>query len=169
MHDAILDTGRADERPDIVVINNDLVVDSGVVTAVLAALFTDARASADDDLPPGADLRGHWGDTFTDAPLGSLLWLVNREKITPDLIPRIHEYAATALQRGVVDKGYATGYEVDVTRTGLNRIALFVAVDVPPEMQNASTQRLEISGLDVLLVIRVDRAMHRMLAHFEDI
>lgn len=169
MADLVLDINNPDQIPDLELADRDLAAASGVVTAVLVALFTDARAGADDGLAPGVDPRGHWGDAFTPGPLGGLLWLVEREKITPDLIPRIREYATSALQRGVIDPGYARRVDIDVTRTARDTIAMRVAVDVPGDMHAETGRQLEIAGLDVDIVIRADRAMRRTLAQFESI
>ncbi len=69
----------------------DLVVDDGLVTLLIHALFRDGRAP-DDILPPGEDRRGHWASGFEEnSPDGSWLWLLSREKITPDMPHRIAE------------------------------------------------------------------------------
>lgn len=86
--------------------------------ALVISLFTDARAQADDTLPggPGSDPRGWWGDGLADAqPLGSRLWLLSREKVIPETLRRVEDYAREALQWLVTD-GYFTALEVTAER-----------------------------------------------------
>ena len=56
-------------------------------TAVVISLFTDRRVN-EEDVPNGELNRGYWGDM--DLPegesLGSKLWLLKREKLTPETI-----------------------------------------------------------------------------------
>lgn len=68
-------------------------------TAVILSLFTDRRAGDSDRLPDGsADRRGWWGDaTVPDRPMGSRLWLLAREKTTPQMRLRAIGYVREAL------------------------------------------------------------------------
>lgn len=83
--------------------------------AITISLFTDARASDDDELPDGGtDKRGYWGDIDLDADesLGSKLWLLKRSKITQDTLNKVHDYITEALQWLIDDEHLLT---VDVT------------------------------------------------------
>jgi phage gp46-like protein len=103
-------TGHADLR----VAGADLVVSDDLETAILISLFTDRRAPADVELPAGEDRRGWWGDSYPDREgdeLGSLLWLLDREKETQEVLERTRIYAREAL-RWLIEDGVAT--EVDV-------------------------------------------------------
>jgi phage gp46-like protein len=70
--------------------DQNLVVDGyDLQSAVIVALGTDALAPVDDELPdPDAtDRRGWWGDIDAEEiwqgwPVGCLLWLLQRQKIT---------------------------------------------------------------------------------------
>ncbi len=76
--------------------------------AIIISLFTDRRALSDDPLPGGigSDPRGWWGDAVPDArPLGSRLWLLHREKVIPETLRRVEDYAREALQ-WLIDDGY---------------------------------------------------------------
>lgn len=67
----------------------DLVIDDGLLTALAHSLFRDGRAPAG-ALREGEDPRGHWSTSLEPgAPDGSLLWLLRREKITPDMPARV--------------------------------------------------------------------------------
>jgi phage gp46-like protein len=73
--------------------DQNLIVDGyDLQSAVIVALGTDALAPPDEELPdPDAtDRRGWWGDADADEiwggwPVGSLLWLLHRAKITGPL------------------------------------------------------------------------------------
>ncbi len=81
-------------------------VDGTVSALVLISLFTDARAEDSDTLPDqSGDLRGWPGDTFYDAPWGSKLWLLYREKLTTDVRNRAVKYAEDALAWMLQDQG----------------------------------------------------------------
>ena len=70
---------------DLRVSGRDLLADDSLYTAVVISLFTDARARAEDELPPeldGEDRRGYWGDGLEGESVGSRLWLLAREKDT---------------------------------------------------------------------------------------
>jgi phage gp46-like protein len=56
--------------------NTDLETGQDLKTAIIVSLFTDARASVN-DIPKNDDPRGWW-----NAEIGSLLWLLHREKTT---------------------------------------------------------------------------------------
>ena len=96
MHDlALLNTEHGDF--DLVIEDGDLLGDDGLMTAVTISVFTDRLARDDDPLPesmPGqvSDRQGWWGDLMRldgrAAPIGSRLWLLNREKETQEVVNR---------------------------------------------------------------------------------
>lgn len=99
---------------DIIIENGDLVEDAGLFTPVLISLFTDNRAPIDVELPAGATgRRGWWGNTNEDS-VGSLLWLVSREKATNEIASRAEDYARDALQ-WLLDLSIASEVLVDGT------------------------------------------------------
>ncbi|HEV2364034.1 MAG TPA: phage GP46 family protein [Caulobacteraceae bacterium] len=90
-----------------------LEADGDLVTAVLISLFTDRQAAPDDVIPDGtADPRGWWGDLGATVPIGSRLWLLDREKQTTAVLDRAHDYIVEALQ-WLIDDGAAA--QIDVT------------------------------------------------------
>jgi phage gp46-like protein len=93
---------------DFTIAGNDLATDAGLESAVLISLFTDRRASNDDEIPDGTDdRRGYWGDSFPVVPddlIGSRLWLLSREKELPSVLTRAREYAQEALQWLIDDR-----------------------------------------------------------------
>ncbi|MBV7315441.1 phage GP46 family protein [Shewanella sp. NIFS-20-20] len=81
-------------------------IDGEISALVLISLFTDARADDSDELPDASnDLRGWPGDTFYDAPWGSKLWLLYREKLTTEVRNKAVKYAEDALAWMLKDTG----------------------------------------------------------------
>jgi len=100
----------------------DLESDRGLETAVIISLFTDRRANEDDALPDSNNLdrRGWWGDLTSNIEndqIGSRLWLLEREKTTPNVVIRAKQYAEEALQ-WLIDEGVAMKVEVEAERQG---------------------------------------------------
>lgn len=98
----------------------DLVKDVGLESAVIISLFTDKRASEDDDRPDkGGSKRGWWGDQASpeveNDEIGSHLWLLERAKTTDVTITRAKQYAKEALQ-WMVDDNIVSKIEVEVER-----------------------------------------------------
>jgi len=113
---------------DVVVVNSDLLTDDSLETAVLVSLFTDRRASVE-QLPAGeTDQRGYWGDIVPPVEgdtIGSLLWLLAREKATSETLSRAREYCQEALAWMIDDK-IATSVDVaaEWIRAGVMGIAI---------------------------------------------
>lgn len=91
-----------------------LANDDGLNTLVFMMLMTDARAKDSDELPPQADRRGWPGDSFTQSPWGSRLWLLRREKLTNQIVLKAKDFATEALTPLL--KGYVKSYRVAVSR-----------------------------------------------------
>lgn len=81
---------------DIGVAGADLTAEHGLRTAVILSLFLNRRA-ADDDEVEGSDRGGSWMDQYLPIPPGSRLWLLAREKETPQTAERARRYAEEAL------------------------------------------------------------------------
>jgi len=111
-----------------------------LATAVILALGTDRLALPGDILPnpDSTDRAGWWGDLdaaelFDGWPIGSRLWLLKRSKIVgpedPEgaTVARVEQYVTESIQP-FVDLRIATGFDVQATRVGVERIdtALFI-------------------------------------------
>lgn len=98
---------------------NDVVSDPGLETAILISLFSDRRAGNEEIIPDmsGDDRRGWWGDTLTEVPVGSKLWLLSREKTSGTLNALIEEYTVDALKWMITD-GIAKSIKCAATRIG---------------------------------------------------
>ncbi|MEO1700319.1 MAG: phage GP46 family protein [Planctomycetota bacterium] len=89
---------------DVVLEDGDLARDGGIVSAVLVSLLCDARAP--EVAPEGQ--RGYWADREPEsAPVGSLLWLLERAKQTTETLARARDYAERALE-WLVTEGIAS-------------------------------------------------------------
>ncbi|MEZ6004713.1 MAG: phage GP46 family protein [Planctomycetota bacterium] len=119
--DAILLT--SDTGGDLALEPGDLVQDRGLQSAVLLSLFTNAR---DDQADPGTDPQGWWGDTDGDE-WGSLLWQLQRAKLTEELIERARQSAEASLQ-WLLEDGIASQIDVAAERYELNGLALSVRI-----------------------------------------
>lgn len=122
---------------DLQLADGDLMKDGGLLSSIVISLFTDRLAGPDDELPAGdGDRRGWWGDaTLPDLAsgggsdrIGSLLWLLRREKQLPSVVARAREYAREALQ-WLLDEGRATRLEVDADVPAQGVLRITVRVD----------------------------------------
>lgn len=100
---------------ELVTARNDLTLESGLESAVVLSLFCDRQVTGE-ELPEGqTDRRGWWGDAFNpegDPGIGSKLWLLARERPTPDVLARAKEYAEEALA-WLVEDGVAKAVEAE--------------------------------------------------------
>lgn len=118
---------------DLAITGNDLETDEGLRTAVTLSLYTNRRAPDDAVLPPEFLERGGWWGDIGDEDgyqLGSLLWLLQREKTTAATVAKAEQYAAEALQ-WLIDDGVASAVNVTAERAGLDIISLSVEVIRP--------------------------------------
>lgn len=128
-------------RGELTISHDGLSRDEGMVTLVLICLFTDVRADTDDIIPDNSsDPRGWPGDTFSDYPWGSKLWLLDREKLTETVRMRVEDYALLSMQP-LLRSGYARNATVTATISGSDRINFIVTLTRPDK----TTLRIEIS------------------------
>lgn len=96
-----------------------------LATMVYTSLFTNARAD-DDNVPAGeTDRGGYWGDAFSTRSLGSLLWTMRREKLSPQNLLRIRDICLQALA-WLLDAGHITAVDVQTTVLAPDRLQLIV-------------------------------------------
>lgn len=121
---------------------SDLQSDAGLKTAVLISLFTDRRAAVDDVLPvPGEEQRGWWGSEYLSRPLGSRLWLLEREKQTQEVLNRAREYAKESLH-WMIEDGVALGIDVQASFPVMGWLLLVVRIRKPAGEEVFRFQRL---------------------------
>lgn len=100
------------------------------ITVILNSLFTDARAGEEDELPvdQGQDRRGYWADGLGSSnPWGSKLWLLSREKNTPETINKAREWAEQGLEH-LLTNGLAKTINVHAEATEPEFLGLRVRV-----------------------------------------
>lgn len=117
---------------DIVLEGLDLARDDGLETAVIISLFTDRRATPE-QLPAGTsadDLRGYWGDVGSNDQTGSHLWLLSREKQTPQTLARAQQYCREALAWLIEDR-IAIRVEVGAAYVATGWMQIDIAIDRP--------------------------------------
>jgi phage gp46-like protein len=125
---------------DVAITAGDLVADDGLKTAVILSLFLDRRARPDDRLPQdGSDRRGWWGDiasTDDDGPIGSRLWLLEREKRLPSVVARAREYCEEALAWLIRDEvARSVTVETEITSEGWLGIGVVIERPEGPARQ----------------------------------
>ena len=112
-------------QADLILSGDTLLMEGGLVSAILVSLFSDARAPEDSDLA-ATDPRGWWPDVATDRH-GSLLWLLTREKITPETLSRAKAWTSDALA-WLVDDGIAERVDVEVERLAIDQVGIGVTL-----------------------------------------
>lgn len=103
---------------DIHFIDGDFEQELGLESAILISIFTDKRASTDDDLDDAEDRRGWWGDQVSgieEDEIGSKVWLLERAKTTTKTLNELKDYIQEALE-WLVEDGIAAKIEVETER-----------------------------------------------------
>lgn len=120
-----------DGHGDIVQSGTDLLTDDSIETAVIISLFTDRRAEPGDVIPDGTDnRRGWWGDTYSQTPVGSRLWLLSREKQLSSVLLRAEQYAAEALQ-WLSDDELVSAVAITATNPAQSVLQLRIDITLP--------------------------------------
>lgn len=109
----------------------DLAAGTDLETAVLISLFTDRMADPDDAIPDGTgDPRGWWGDAGAERPIGSKLWLLEREKQTEAVRLAAEDYCTDALA-WLVEDGIAARVAAAATWLRPGVLGVLVTIDEP--------------------------------------
>lgn len=108
---------------------------AALATAVVLSLFTDVHCPDDHPLRylAGDNLRGYWGDGIDvrsdlgEAPLGSLLWLLERAPLTFDIVSLWANRLAQEALAPLVTQGAAVRIETETAGDEQrSRLDLFV-------------------------------------------
>lgn len=130
MGDVALEWDPAAGSGDLVIRDDDVGADEGLVTAAILSLFTDRRAEDDDGLPgDDGNRRGWWADEFAeveDDRIGSRLWLLDRSAKRSDVARQAEDYAREALA-WMLEDAVAERVEVTASTTG---DALLLAIEI---------------------------------------
>lgn len=141
---------------DINYFHGELESDEGLETAVIISLFSDRRVLPEEIDKNSDDLRGWWGDEFSETPgdqIGSRLWLLDRSKIGQETRNRVQEYASEALD-WLTDSGVADS--VTVTAAILNgNEAILLSIEITrPKNRTLSFYRFQLVWDGQLLKLR---------------
>lgn len=124
----------------------DLLTDNSIATAVTISLFTDRRAQPSDPIPDGTtDRRGWWADSFRRRPVGSRLWLLNREKTVPAVVESAAAYADEALA-WLKPAGLVKSVTCTATRTADNGLRLSVSLVLPDGTRQPMVFEADLKG-----------------------
>ena len=89
----------------------------GINTAIVLCLFTNKRRETYQGAGLGPDPQGWWGDavdvdaTQFERPMGSLLYLLRRSVLTPEVAAQAVTYAQDALQV-LIDQGLFASFDI---------------------------------------------------------
>lgn len=95
-------------------------------TAIINRLFSWQRRP-DELAARNFELNGFWADELVGERFGSLLWLLQREKITNEVLTRAQQYARDALQP-LIDQEVCTAIFVEAVRQGVYTMCLNIIV-----------------------------------------
>ena len=101
---------------DLALVGDDIAIDQQGQSAAMISLLADARAADDDELPDASkDKRGWWADALEERPVGSLLWLVGRNKRMEVTRQDIEQRAGDALA-WMIEAGMVASVDVSASR-----------------------------------------------------
>ncbi len=142
MIDLALEWDKEASIADLVLSGGTLQTHSGLRSAILISLFSDARANETATLPEeGGDRGGWWGDDFGGDvssgaadrdyrnTLGSRLWLLRRSKAMQQVLRDARQHVQDALGWLIRD-GITSAVSVEVEAQG-DRLAIAVTLDRP--------------------------------------
>lgn len=119
---------------DVEVVAGALREDNGLETAIILSLFCNRRATPDElERFGGEDPGGWWGDALSEIEgdeYGSKLWLLTREKETPETLERAREYAQVALA-WMIEDGIAKAVTVEASWKERGVLSLVIDVERP--------------------------------------
>ncbi len=123
------------------IVNGDVVNTTGnsegdIPNAIGLSLFTDCRATPG-FVPWDGLYRGYWGDSYTDTPLGSNLWQLDRAKKigTTQLLLQVRDNTTTALQ-WLIDDGIVS--TLTVYTSWIDKTAIGISIQVLQPTQSAT-------------------------------
>lgn len=152
---------------DYSLVGSALALDDGLTSAIINSIFIARRARTDDVMPEDAripgerasdrapsafgtrDRRGWWGDLVPPREAvaigkphvtGSRLWLLAREKQTPETLRRAEDYVREGLQP-LIDYGLVKTFEIEafVPKTG------FCALKIVAVQPDSNARRYELT------------------------
>ena len=121
------------EFGDVQIEDGDFILDGGLETAVLISLFSDARVSPDESRDQfNGEIRGFWAEKLIGFNLGNKVWLLDRSKLTNNVLRLSEQYNKEALQ-WMIDEGIAARIETVSLKstTRPNTMQWYIAIYKP--------------------------------------
>lgn len=75
-----------------------------------------------------ANQNGYWADLINDTKCGSLLWVLDRESLSNEVVEQAETFARDSLQ-WLITGGHASMVDVAASRTGLGQLEIQVTID----------------------------------------
>lgn len=132
--DIVLDFQRDLLFSDIEMNPPDLKVNQDLKSAVIISLFTN-RLADKDQVEPGQDRQGWWGDTYKGSRIGSRLWLLRRSKQLSTVANQARDYCYEALQWLIEDK-IAQSLTVRTEIIAMYTLGIEIKIYRPKDIQN---------------------------------
>lgn len=132
---------------DLEIVGADFGGVNGMETAVDVTIFTDSRADSS-QVPEPTSRRGYIGDILTsreDRSLGSVMWLYNQSRLTPDDLNGMRNDLKLAFN-WVIKDNIARSVSVEVIKTGIRRIKVTVFITTLSGLQQKYTRLWSLTG-----------------------
>lgn len=157
---ALVPTG---ETLDVELVEGDLRLEEGLTTCVLVSLFSDGLAREQDPLPDeGTDRRGWWAGIVLERDRGdedgSRLWLLERERLSDEVLVRAEEYGREALS-WLVREGIAERIEATASRLDLGTMLLELRI-----VRGSAKERADLWAAQLEVSLEVGPARFDLVA-----
>lgn len=118
-------------------INNDSEIEyeEGLETAMAMSLFTNKRVDTSQVPFLSNDQMGWWGDLTSEIEgdqIGSRMWLLEREKVTTEVLRRSEDYSLESLQ-WMIDDGITNSINVSSSYTENKVMVTAIEIERPDE------------------------------------
>lgn len=138
-----------DGSGDLHVSDEDLLIDDSLTNYAIISLFTDRQVEPE-ELEDGQTQRGWWGDSYSDKPWGSRLWLIAREKSLQSVADDAEDYAYEALNWMIddtlIDSVVATATRESSQNSAVKDILHLNILLMPSDGQPQRTLKFIIGG-----------------------
>lgn len=118
--------------------SNEIEFEDGLETAVAMSLWTNRRVDLSQLSILSKDQMGWWGDLTSDIQgdqIGSRLWLLEREKVTTEVLRRSEDYSVECLQ-WMIDDGIARSINVSSSYTLSKVMVTVIEIEKPEQEEN---------------------------------
>lgn len=127
--------------------NGDITADESFDSSIFASLYSDRRADGSQIAPP-QNRRGWNGDANTTLEgylFGSLLWLLDQERLTQKTVNKAQDFAQSALQ-WIIDLDFATRVDVRARRIFNSEVEITIEIFVERDIVKSFTTVLWLNS-----------------------